>query len=163
MFEAILELLMQNIFFVILVIGGILSFFKRQIEKQNEQQQPKRRPQQKQQQPHPVETRPARVEERSRSERQWKERGEKLSTDLQELYQTKREEIGKSVEEQLTRDYTPRESRLPREKPKTRPKLTQNQVLPNPDNVAQGVIWSEVLGPPRSRKPHSVTARLRQR
>ncbi|WP_221565653.1 hypothetical protein [Alkalihalobacillus sp. TS-13] len=163
MLEAIFELLMQNIFFVILVIGGILSFFKRQIEKQNEHQQPKRRPQQNQQQPRPVESRPARVEEKTRSGRQWKERGEKISTDLQELYHTKREELEKTVHEHNTREYMPRESRLLQPKPKPKPKLSKSQVLPNPDNVAQGVIWAEVLGPPRSRKPHPVTARLRQR
>ncbi|MCF6408533.1 hypothetical protein [Pseudalkalibacillus salsuginis] len=158
MLEAIIDLLLSNIFFVILVIGGILSFFKRQIEKQNEQQQrPGRRPQQQR----PIETRPVPARERTSSERQWKERGEKLTTDLQEMYKKKRHELKNTIQEQPSRDYVPRELKVTSPKRKPRPRPVQSQLLPNPDNVAQGVIWAEVLGPPRSRKPHSTARRRR--
>ncbi|WP_408006831.1 hypothetical protein ACJROX_19325 [Pseudalkalibacillus sp. A8] len=159
MLEAIIELLMSNLFFVILVIGGIYSFFKRQIDKQNEQQQRSgRRPQQ----PRPAETRTTPSEERTRTERQWKERREKLTTDLQEMYKKKREDLENTIQEQPSREYVPREPIMPRPKTKPGPRPAQSELLPNPDNVAQGVIWAEILGPPRSRKPHS-TARLKRR
>ncbi|MDQ0858332.1 hypothetical protein [Bacillus sp. V2I10] len=37
-------------------------------------------------------------------------------------------------------------------------RTTANPVI-NKDNVVQGIIWSEILGPPRSKKPHASAKR----
>lgn len=155
MLEQLIELLMQNLFFVILIIGGIYSFFKRQLEKQNEQQQPGK-VRQRQQSPHQAETMSMPQEERSRTSRPAREPSErmkKVRSNIEEMYTAKREEYENAIQDGTDRVESVRKPI----RTKTTPNLqTQKSTLiPNPDNVAQGVIWAEILGPPRSRKPHS--------
>ncbi|MGM7702048.1 hypothetical protein ACSVDE_10010 [Pseudalkalibacillus sp. Hm43] len=169
MLEAIIELLMQNIFFVILIIGGIYSFFKRQIEQQKEEQQ-RGRPRPNQQQPNTsrAETMSMPKEEPvrpSRPERPRSERIKKVENNLQEMYEAKRLELqdafqGSSeqvpAEEPVRKRAKARKEVIYKERPK-------NKIIPDPDNVAQGVIWAEILGPPRSRKPHHLASRFNRR
>ncbi|MCF6137969.1 hypothetical protein [Pseudalkalibacillus berkeleyi] len=160
MLEKLIELLMANLFFVILIIGGIYSFFKRQMEKYNEEQQPGKN-RQRQHNPHQAETMSMPREERSRSSRparQPSERSKKVQTNIEEMYMEKREEFDRSITDRSTTDRSDRMQRTIRPvRSKSKPKLkaSKSDLIPNPDNVAQGVIWAEILGPPRSRKPHS--------
>ncbi len=167
MLEAIIELLMQNIFFVILIIGGIYSFFKRQIEKHNEEQQRGRpRPNQQQTNTSRAETMSMPKEEPvrpSRPDRPRSERIKKVENNLQEMYEARRLELQDAI--QGSTDQGPAE---PVRKPAKARKAKyndkpRNKIIPDPDNIAQGVIWAEILGPPRSRKPHHLASRFNRR
>lgn len=60
-------------------------------------------------------------------------------------------EIGSAINEnQLTNQIEPKSSLHKRQK---------SSAAINRENAVQGFIWSEILGPPRSKKPHSRTKR----
>jgi hypothetical protein len=149
---------------VILIIGGIYSFFKRQLEKHNEQQQPSRSRQRQQQTgAQRAETMSMPKEEPirpSRPERQRTERAKKIDNNIQEMYEAKREELKDAFQYE---EEKVRRVRKPAPKPKLKARTVQNNVIPNPDNIAQGVVWAEILGPPRSRKPHHYASRFNRR
>ncbi|WP_349407875.1 hypothetical protein [Pseudalkalibacillus sp. SCS-8] len=165
MLEQLFEFLFANLFFLIVVIGGILSFFKRQIDKYNEQQNAPRKGQQRQ----PVRPRPQAEtismpqeprEEKVRPDRPRQERQERVKESLQELYEEKRKELQNGVNQE-SNNSSP--VVRPRSRTKTKERqISPNQVLPNPDHVAQGVIWAEILGPPRSKKPHHLGSRFQR-
>ena len=136
--DNLIDLLLNNIVFVIIVIGGIVSFFKRMGNEEDQTQKPRKS------------GRPSVQGNQNRSEstRSTKRNGEMQdSSDTVSAYQEALERIS-------DRDDPQYELKVQRPVQKQTYKKHKRLSLDKRD-VRNGVLWSEILGPPRSKKPHS--------
>lgn len=139
----ILDFLLHNFFIVLAVIAGIVSFFKGSLSSEKQEKETKRA-----QKPFvPQQTSPM----RKRVEQEIKKRQrstESLEEKLKEAKQQVENEI--AVPPLVPRVHVKKEKV---EAPAPSLHVSKKQVV-------QGVIWSEILGPPRSKNPyHSRTQR----
>ena len=147
--DNLIELLLNNIVFVIIAIGGIVSFFKRM---GNEEDQNKKPPQTRRQ---------AGVGNKQQSESvssaNHTEESHGNNADRVSAYQEALERIS-------DRDKPKYDLKVQRSVRKQRNQKHRSLSLSKND-VRNGVLWSEILGPPRSKKPHSFnnSARFQRR
>lgn len=135
--EAILALLFENIFLVVLLIGGIISFLKRL------NPEPEERPKV------PMQTNP-----------EYKDFVDTYNDEITEI--TGLEYEGQSYKQSANNGPK-------REKPKIQPvnKTTRNEIKDaqigikhvSRQKIINGVIWSEILGPPKSRQKNGKLGR----
>ncbi|WLD92125.1 hypothetical protein [Alkalihalobacillus sp. AL-G] len=148
MLEAIFDLVMSNLFFAILILGGLFQFFKRQLDRAKEKQDPQK-PKPKRQ----VMMEAEKVEvDKEKDSFNRTDRKMNMDRNRQNSFEAKRSEFES--------EDTNKRVRKPNVK---RTQKARGKLVPDPDRVAQGVIWSEVLGPPRSKKPHSTLTRVHQK
>ena len=138
--DNLIDLLLNNIFFVIIAIGGIVSFFKRMGNEEDQTQKPRQS------------GRPSAQgnQKRSESTRSTKRSGE-------ETYDSKSDTVSayqEALERISDRDDPQYELKVQRPVQKQTYKKHKRLSL-NKRDVRNGVLWSEILGPPRSKKPHS--------
>ncbi|WP_394174631.1 hypothetical protein [Guptibacillus hwajinpoensis] len=136
--DNIIELILNNIVFVIIAIGGILSFFKRMgSEDQNQNQRQNERPRKQ--------------ATSSGADRSFDEEKEIQSENVS-AYQEALERISERENSQYE---------LKVEKPK-RSSVKQKGISISKRNVRNGIIWAEILGPPRSKRPHPSMTTMKQ-
>lgn len=176
--ESLFELIMSNLFFVIIVIGGIISFFNRMSsggeseERQQRQERPAQRGQQAQgrqrQQEETVDWREIfKQEQPSQPEATNQETVRPVSF---EPVSDAPEEVSKGVDRQ--QELYDRYERL-KDKKRDAVKRLEDTVMPAPSKTSQNrskldlqlnrlsnqeamkaVVWAEVLGKPRGKNPH---------
>jgi hypothetical protein len=148
--ESFLQFILDNPIFVIFIIGMIVSFFKKTKEG-NSQNQP--------------------------AESDWKKMlgipetiNDNQPTDLNPRTEMK-SEIGNLTQEYYeiktkSEVYQPqvREQRrntraVPLKKNEDVTLITKDEIIdltPNKENIIEGIVWSEILGPPRALKSHTI-------
>lgn len=140
--DNIIELILNNIVFVIIVIGGILSFFKRMgNEDQNQNQRQNERPRKQ-----------AASSGNSQSLHQEQELSDEIQSENVSAYQEALERISERENSQYE---------LKVQKPK-RNSAKQKGISISKRNVRNGIIWAEILGPPRSKRPHPSMTTMKQ-
>ena len=140
--DNIIELILNNIVFVIIAIGGILSFFKRMgDEDQKQNQRPNERPRKQ-----------APSSGAGRSPSQEQEISDEIQSENVSAYQEALERISERENSQYE---------LKVEKPK-RSSAKQKGISISKRNVRNGIIWAEILGPPRSKRPHPSMTTIKQ-
>ncbi|TKD70172.1 hypothetical protein [Pseudalkalibacillus hwajinpoensis] len=140
--DNIIELILNNIVFVIIAIGGILSFFKRMgNEDQNQNQQQNERPR-----------RQAAGPGASRPPQQREEASDEIQSENVSAYKEALERISERENAQYD---------IKVQKPK-RSSAKQKGISVSKRNVQNGIIWAEILGPPRSRRPHPSMTTVKQ-
>jgi hypothetical protein len=134
------EVFFSNIVIVVLVIGGIISFLKRNIGNNNN---------------------PSRPINKKAASRPVNPRTE-VSTPIEPYVETEPQRSTKRIEvlkkhkefKEPNLNGIERRSRINRTTKSRTNKRKKRLVSNKPDHVIQGVIWSEILGPPRSKVPH---------
>ncbi|WP_257346043.1 hypothetical protein [Pseudalkalibacillus decolorationis] len=138
MLEAIFDLVFSNLFFVILILGGLFSFFKRQFEKYNDKQNPQNsRPKRT------VQHEPATVSEPEETF----DRNDpkmKMGREMQHVYEQTRSKLDPEKKREQNRKPVIKKAQKPR-----------GRLVPSANHVAEGVVWSEILGPPRAKRPYA--------
>lgn len=165
--EALFDLIFGNLAFIIVIIGGVISFMKRANENQNNNR--RNQNQNRKQTQTPIQT-----EDQKRYQPQpAKDKKVKpFIPQLDDLFG----EITKHLEEQTQKQQPTvyqAETRKPDIEPMIEVKETKVDVSKNTiaskeighqtinmkemtkNKVIEGVIWGEILGPPRARKKHS--------
>ncbi|WP_270179331.1 hypothetical protein [Alkalihalobacillus sp. CinArs1] len=135
MLEGIIELLLNNIVFVIIAIGGILSFFKR-MGSEEEETKPPSGPRRS---IGPNQENPYSYEDNS------SEQSFDLKPEQYDAYEEALERIS-------SRDNASEELKV--YKPNSSKHREFGGISIKKKDVKKGVIWSEILGPPRSKNPH---------
>lgn len=129
------DVIFSNIGFIILVLGGLYSFLKRNT---NHKEQPKP----------PVPRKynsPPMVEESKRYEVKQPEVRERIKPRLQEPLLSSESVVSEPV----------RRIGQTKKVVKVKTETRHNPLISNaPDHIIQGVIWSEILGPPKAKAPH---------
>lgn len=154
--QGIFEFIIGNLFLVIIVGGFILNVIQRYIGSGAEDQE--KRPQR---QPMPPVGNPTSREERNRpqripyrpSDRDEKETVVEVKKDMQEEAQAVRNELQEKLEQLKTQREMPKRavggSSLTIDKNQ---RTSTRPVAFSKKSAVQGVIWSEVLGPPKSKR-----------
>ncbi|RSK27892.1 hypothetical protein EJF36_13945 [Bacillus sp. HMF5848] len=128
--------MLNNIFFVVIVLAGLFNFFK--AKNQTQQQRPVRRVPAESYEPinTPVDM----------------EIDEPFDFNLTKYQDITKAEAPKVVEKPKPEKYRRHEKTITKriEKP-----ATKRGVNFSKDNVVEGVVWAEILGPPRSKKPYN--------
>ncbi len=186
--ESLMEFIVQNIFFVVIVIGGLISLFNRMSgngQEEQKKQQRQQRPEQRQAKvdwreifkQEEADTKPDRPREPTfSSSSQEGSRDSSSST----TPQFDRGGIDDLLGEQQQLQDRYEEARLRKEQTtrRIREERTHHSFLDEKSNRSSGsldlqlnrlsnkeamkaVVWSEVLGRPRGRQPHSTFARKR--
>ncbi|WP_226656829.1 hypothetical protein [Pseudalkalibacillus hwajinpoensis] len=135
--DNLIELLLNNIVFVIIAIGGIVSFFKRM---GNEEDQSKKPPQ-----------------ARRQAEVGNKQHSDSSPSHAEESHGNKADKVSayqEALERISDRDKPKYDLKVQRSVRKQSNKKHRSLSISKND-VRNGVLWSEILGPPRSKKPHS--------
>ena len=178
--EALFDLIFGNLAFIIVIIGGVISFLKRANENQNNnrQNQNRNQNQNRKQTPTPIQTR-----DEKRYQPAKDKRVKPFIPQLDDLLGESRKHIEDQNQKQQPTVYQAEikkpefetaiisaEEVMPDiEKVKTHfeyvnkntaaPKEIRQQAINmkemNRKKVIEGVIWGEILGPPRARKKHS--------
>ncbi|MCM3712829.1 hypothetical protein M3202_01925 [Alkalihalobacillus oceani] len=179
--ENLLSLIFENIFLVLIIIGGIISFLGRLGGNQNEQQRQKSRPQQQrsgrpqqgqgkidwreifqQEEAKPERPRrstyagPSGLEEeqpRQTAEVQFESPIAEIEEEQRQLkkrYEEARRRQQRAAEAARSSEQTPQNGQLD---------LQLNRLSNN--EAMKAVVWAEVLGQPRARKPHQTFQRPR--
>ncbi|MYL63025.1 hypothetical protein GLW07_06590 [Bacillus hwajinpoensis] len=146
--DNLIELLLNNIVFVIIAIGGIISFFKRMSgEEEKQKANPtQKRAQREQSNPH------------SGGSMQASEIGEDASqSDTVSAY---KEALGRMAKRE---NYGSQNELKVQKNVKSAPYMKDKSLSISKSNVRNGIIWAEILGPPRSRKPHPSMVAVKQR
>lgn len=137
----------QNPLVIAFVIWILSSFFKGKPKEEDAEKQKQQR--KTRQQPKPVFTT---VEEpkRRNAEKQMKETVQNANEKI------KLETIEQIEPSSKIRDRRPTSTRLKQEREMKVTSVSGNKsaIQLNKQSVVQGVIWSEILGPPRSKNPH---------
>ncbi|MGA9287276.1 MAG: hypothetical protein WBV93_02905 [Anaerobacillus sp.] len=136
--DNLIDLLLNNILFVIIAIGGIVSFFKRMGNEEDQTQKPRKSGQ-------PSAQRNQHRSEPSMTTKQSEETQDSLKP--VSAYQEALERISDRNDPQY-------ELKVQRPLQKQTYKKHKRLSLSKRE-VRNGVLWSEILGPPRSKKPHS--------
>jgi hypothetical protein len=140
--DALLEFIFSNIFFVVIIISAIYSFFKREISEENK---PKPTPKRK-----PMQFEPEIPEY------------ERMTEMEKEKVRLKRENKEEVRQEGLTRykhsgDNDKMQGVIKLKNPMKESKQTkvkQQKLHISKNEVVKGVIWSKILDEPRSKKPY---------
>lgn len=148
--DNLIELLLNNIVFVIIAIGGIISFFKRMSgEEENQKANPAQKPPQMQKETSNASS------ERSMQVSEVEENASTSSTvsAYKEAlgHMAKRENYGSQNELKVQKNV------------KSAPYIKDKSLSISKSNVRNGIIWAEILGPPRSRKPHPSMVAVKQK
>lgn len=149
-----MEFLFENPFILILLIGLISSLFKKG---KGEEQQPRQRP------PKPfVETIPIpeskipQKSEKVETEKRTKESVKTIQSDFLDAKKQAEAKMAALREQQLK--YEHQAERLKEENELKQPTPTETAVKKSyrveEKNLADAIIWAEILGPPRAKNPH---------
>ncbi|WP_371018235.1 hypothetical protein [Pseudalkalibacillus sp. JSM 102089] len=150
--DNLIELILNNFVFVLVAIGGIISFLKRMGSEEEKQK-----------------SKPAannRQQSQSRREQGNTASGRSESNGIGEE-ETPQSETVSAYQEALGR-MAKRENRYLENDIKVQKNVKQTSykndkhLSINKKNVRDGIIWSEILGPPRSRKPHPSMISMKQ-
>lgn len=144
--DALIQFLTENLFFVIIIIGGLFSFFKRlsSANDANKNQQKKR--------PLPPVSKPFFDVDQQTPERQFEPEFEEMITENIGI-PTEKAKFDRSQEE-----LSPIELVSPKNERRRKSITKINKAgfqHPTKEEVTRGIIWSEILGPPRALKPYS--------
>ena len=141
--DAILEFLFSNLLLVFVLIGGIISFVQRLLgeeQKKTQKNPTMRKPVLTNEEPVFQKTqRSATIDKEERDIQGERAQAEKDEPDVPLQQEVEKEEIQQYREEK----------QLPPFK------------KVNKQEVVNGIIWSEILGPPRAKKPHLITMQYR--
>ncbi|WP_078379651.1 hypothetical protein [Sutcliffiella halmapala] len=177
--DAIWELIRQNPFLLILLLGALTGFFRKkpQEEEQKKRQQQKRQTEQtNSQSSYPnredvrQEAKPVQTEEKPRFDwdidifQETKEELEKKVRETFSPYMEKKKEQVSTIQDNMkdkVQELSIKQQEISRNSPilKQELQLSEGKVVNdkykiNPKRVVEGVMWSEILGQPRSRNPH---------
>lgn len=151
-----MEILLENPFILIALLAFISSFFKK--KKGEQPENPNRPPQQR---PQPQAERPAveaSIEEALKEEkRQQAERASRIEEEYRRRKQQAEESMRTLQNQKRAAEKKVNSLREPAAKLVERPqtqKQTSGQFTPQKQALVDGVIWSEILGPPRAKNPH---------
>jgi hypothetical protein len=161
--EAILEAIFSNFFLILVILSGIFSFFKKNAEDQKKNNSPKQKTRPKTVQPSSrqtetkTKTRPVYT---SKMEDTIKESVQQVSVEERQKAQMERlaekfntsKEIGRTIVQDTEIGKSISNSKIKNSK-QIKKSANFNMRLKRNDLV-QGVIFSEVLGSPRSKKPY---------
>lgn len=159
--EAILEAIFSNFFLILVILSGIFSFFKKNAEDQKKNNAPKQKNRPKTVQPSSrqteTKTRPVYT---SKMEDTIKESVQQVSIEERQKAQMERlaekfntsKEIGRTIEQGTEFGKSFSNSKIKNTK-QIKKSANFNMRLKRNDLV-QGIIFSEVLGSPRSKKPY---------
>ena len=156
-----MEALFDNPIILFILIGLISSIFNK--VKGNGQDNQNQRPQRPVRPASPpVEmSRPAETEPEREPRPTFSERSTNALNDIQKVYLERKQHAEKAPSEprnsergRLSIGNTSPRSRLPLEK--SEPAI---DFKPDRDNLIEGIIWSEILGKPRAKKPYSAGRR----
>ena len=149
--EALIEFLFQNVFFVILVIGGLISLFKR-MGTANDQQEKRKKLHPLPPVAKPVETPLKRNKEDTVSVSKSEDMMSKHSTEhtAPSTVQIEPIDVGRVPP---SKHESPRVNAKKANADMLR-RLTKRQ-------VAEGIIWAEILGAPRAKRPYTPKNRIR--
>ncbi|MCM3761506.1 hypothetical protein M3212_11995 [Alkalihalobacillus oceani] len=180
--ENLLEFIFNNIFLVLIIIGGIISFLNRLGGNQNEQQRQKSRPQQRSGRPQQgqgkIDWREIFQQEEAEPERPRRSTyagpdglGEEQPRQTAEVQfespvaeiEEEQRQLKKRYEEARRRQQRAAESaRNSQQTPQRANEKLDLQLNRLSNNEAmKAVVWAEVLGQPRARKPHQTFQRPR--
>ncbi|WLR60588.1 hypothetical protein [Guptibacillus hwajinpoensis] len=149
MLDNLIELLLNNFVFVLVAIGGIISFLKRMGSEEEKQK-----------------SKPA-ANNRQQSQRR-REQGNTASgrseygeeeTPQSETVSAYQEALGRMAKRENR--YSENEIKVQKNVKQISYKNDKNLSI-NKKNVRDGIIWSEILGPPRSKKPHPSMISMKQ-
>lgn len=148
MLDGIIELLLNNIVFVIIAIGGILSFFKRMGSEEEEAKPRTGRPK----------------GDMQKQYNQGQKPYSKYDDPSEPTFDDMKPEQYEAYEEALERISSRRDKsdELKVYKPKSSSKSEYGGISINKRDVKKGVIWSEILGSPRSKNPHPSMMKMKQ-
>ncbi|WP_068674339.1 hypothetical protein [Oceanobacillus sp. Castelsardo] len=169
--EAILEAIFSNFFLILVILSGIFSFFKKNTEDQKKNKTPskqKTKPKTVQPSARSTETTKKRPVYTSKIEDTIQESLQQLSVEEQQKAQMERlaekfntnKEIGRTIEQGL--DFSQSFSNSKILKTKQIEKRTDFNMRLKRNDLVQGVILSEVLGSPRSKKPYQTVIEERK-
>src|SRR5690625_1465184 len=159
--EELIEVLLANPFLILVILGGLISFFRGNKEraKQEEENQPPSRPTQTQTTRQPSQQQPT-------QQRTTVQRKERVEIDNRSIDEHRIEQMDQ-LRKQLSVDshHMPKEAseshfenlerlplnHTPYRKQKFKKKMKKNVTK---QGLINGIIMAEVLGPPRSKKPY---------
>jgi hypothetical protein len=141
------EFIFENPIFIIIIIGMITSFLKR-LKGTSPSEGPKEPNWKKVMDIPPIFEEMPTSREVSAPKKEQVEHQSKL---LQDYYQVKNKEIARDSSRENTRKESQRISKAI-EKPI---RQESNVLTPDKEKMIDGIIWSEILGPPRSVKSHA--------
>jgi hypothetical protein len=129
----IFDLLLSNIAFVVLIIGGLYSFFRRNASQQKQAEPPVSR-----------KISLPKVEEVKKINSYDSPRTESVQVQTKTTTRPDRMEIRERQLEAATKIRNNKNSYE---------KQSEPIITDAPNNIIQGVIWAEILGPPKSKAP----------
>ncbi|MQR95528.1 hypothetical protein [Fictibacillus phosphorivorans] len=139
--EAIIELLLANIAFVILIAGGIYSVFKRQKEmKETKRKEPNRQRTEAPKQtvsPFGVPTEPAKIKE------------------VKEAIDIQKSKIDQKVYEQSSRDVKKARTEKASNRYQDKEDKIMNDFKVDQQELQKAIIWSEILSKPKALQKRS--------
>lgn len=164
--DALMQFLFENLFFVIIIIAGLLSFFKRLNTTGSDQKQQRK-------QPMPPVSKPFFGEiEQPERDLQPRQRWEGSVTEMEQVERdfserdNHAEEMPAAIE--VVKNQLPPDSPIQIElvspsinksnvRRRTRSVVIDKSMFTSPSRkqVVEGIIWAEVLGPPRAKRPYS--------
>ncbi|WP_377888435.1 hypothetical protein [Alkalihalobacillus sp. R86527] len=146
MLEGIIELLLNNIVFVIIAIGGILSFFKRMGSEEEE----KKRSDSK-----------GEVQKRySQGHKPYSQYDDSPEPSFNDMKPEQYEAYEEALERISSRRDSSDELKVYKQKSSNKSEIGGISIKKR--DVKKGVIWSEILGPPRSKKAHPSMMKMKQ-
>jgi cell division protein FtsN len=129
----IFDLLLSNIAFVVLIIGGLYSFFRKNATQQKQAEPPV-----------PKKINLPKVEEVKKINSYDSPRTESVQLQTKITTRPDRMEIRERQREAVS---------TLRNNKKSYEKQSETLLTDAPNNIIQGVIWAEILGPPKSKVP----------
>jgi hypothetical protein len=144
--SALIEFLLQNLFFVVIIVSGIYSFFKRAMSNENEKPIPQTRQKPK---PRQFTVPEVTVEDEQTGKRETLSEtlNKQKENPFMEAYQNNN--LGGSVDNSLN-DITV----LAKKKKRNNKRNTSDELVFSKNEVVKGIIWSKILEEPRSKKPY---------
>lgn len=176
--EALFDLIFGNLAFIIVIIGGVISFLKRANENQNNNRQKQNQDQNRQQTRTPIQTRNEKRYQPVKDKRvkpfipQLDDLFGEITKHLEEQNQKQQPTVyqAETKKPEFETDLISAEEVVPDiekikphfeyvNKKTVAPKEIRHQAINikeiNRKKIVEGVIWGEILGPPRARKKHS--------
>jgi hypothetical protein len=146
--DNLIELLLNNIVFVIIAIGGIISFFKRMSGEEEKQKA------------NPTQKRPQREQSNSGSGGSLQVSEIEEDASKSDTVSAYKEALGRMAKRE---NYGSQNELKVQKNVKSTPYTKDKSLSISKSNVRNGIIWAEILGPPRSRKPHPSMVAVKQR
>ncbi|GLB58251.1 hypothetical protein [Cytobacillus sp. NCCP-133] len=149
-----MEILLENPFILIALLAFISSLFKK--KKKGESEKQKKRPQQR---PEPQAEQSAAEVLMEKAVKEEKRQQAERASRIEEEYRRRKQQAEESIRvlqnQKLAAERQASVFREPAEKPVDRPQARiQGQFAPQKKALVDGIIWSEILGPPRAKGPH---------